>query len=554
LSNRINNDNRFKVSKLHNLQPEADKTEIPTRLNNPFDNRPHPLAIRAAAQLQKYLEQTPVLSNKLLAEDCGKMFGVLVVTDDSGNTGYLAGFSGMLNQQWIVAGFVPPVFDVEEQMVFLREGETQLLEISSSIEKLMNNPDRLEVIQQLSNFKQQSENELSALKQINQDNKKRRHSKRAVTHVEDRLLQELSLSSQQDKRAYKELKSFWREKLQDLNEQLDNNFENEINRQKVARKQLSQRLHTQVFESYRLQNSLGEAASITSLFESKTPPGGTGDCAAPKLFQFAFQNNLRPLALAEFWYGGAPPGGVRHHGSFYPPCRGKCAPILPFLLRGLGVDLELPISTDLELQPEVVYEDADIVVLNKPVGLLSIPGKTQKYSVSSWLANRYPEAAELLLVHRLDMATSGLLLAAKNAQAHKTLQQQFIARSVEKRYLAILSKPLDANVKQIDLPLRVDLDDRPRQMVCYQHGKKATTRLKVISTDGQTSRVYFYPLTGRTHQLRVHAAHGKGLAAPIVGDNLYGVAADRMMLHADKLSFDHPRSGKRMTLEAEAPF
>jgi len=543
-----------KVSKLHYFQPEPDKTELPTRFNNPFDNRPHPLAIRAANQLQKHLDQTPVLSGKLSGEDCGKMFGVLVVTNGSGKTGYLASFSGMLNQQWIVPGFVPPVFDIEQQMVFLREGEAQLLEISTSIDKYLSNPARLEVIQQISNLKQQSEEELSALKQLNQDNKKLRHSKRAVTHIEDKLLHELSLSSQQDKRAYKELKLYWREKLQQLKDQLDSNFENELNRQKVARKQLSQSLHTQVFESYQLQNILGEEASIKSLFEGKAPPGGTGDCAAPKLFQFAFQNKLRPLALAEFWYGGSPTGGVRHHGNIYPPCRGKCHPILPFMLKGLELESDLPVITDAGLQPDIIFEDADIVVLNKPVGLLSIPGKTQDYSVSSWLANRYPEADGPLLVHRLDMATSGLLLAAKNAQAHKILQQQFIARSVGKRYVAILSKPIEADVKIIDLPLRVDLDDRPRQMVCYKYGKNAITQLKVLSSDDHTCRVYFYPLTGRTHQLRVHAAHSRGLAAPIVGDALYGVAAERMMLHADRLSFDHPQTGKRMTVEVEVPF
>jgi len=482
------------------------------------------------------------------------MFGVLVVRDSKGKTGYLASFSGMLNQQWLVPGFVPPVFDIEAQTTFLREGEAKLLEISTSIETCLNHPARLEVIQQLLNLKQQSEEELSALKKLNQDNKKLRHSKRNVSYIEDKLLQELSLSSQRDKKAYKQLKSAWREKQQSLQELFDRDFEDELNRLKTTRKKLSQMLHAQVFDTYRLQNSLGEVASIKSLFEGKTPPGGTGDCAAPKLFQFAFKNNLQPLALAEFWFGGSPASEVRHHGFFYPPCRGKCHPILLFMLKGQCVELDHAVKSDKRLQPEIVYEDADIVVLNKPVGLLSIPGKTQGYSVSSWLAGRYPGADGPLLVHRLDMATSGLLLAAKNSRSHKILQQQFIARSVEKRYVAILSKPFDAKVKRVDLPLRVDLDDRPRQMVCYQHGKKAVTQVEVISTDEQTSRVYFYPLTGRTHQLRVHAAHSQGLAAPIVGDTIYGVAAERMMLHAEKLSFYHPKTNQKMTVKSEAPF
>ena len=557
LSNRINKNNSFKVRDIHCFQSEPVKTELPTRLNNPFDNKPHPLAIRAANQLKEYLDQTPALSGKLSGEDCGKMFGVLVVTNDSGKTGYLAGFSGMLNQQWIIPGFVPPVFDIETQSFFLHQGEVKLDALSKNINRLSNLPGRLDAIHGLAALKAQSEEAQRFLKQTNQENKNIRQGIRlALESGSDsaaRLL-ELSLQSQQDKRAYKQLKSSWREKLQRAKGQFDLNFEDEISRQKVARKKLSQELHAQVFDTYRLQNRLGEVVSIKSLFEGRTPPGGTGDCAAPKLFQYAFQNNLRSLALAEFWYGGAPLGSVRHHGSLYPPCRGKCSPILPFLLKGQDVELDLTIITDTGLQPKIIYEDADIVVLNKPAGLLSIPGKTQNYSVSSWLAARYPEADGLLLVHRLDMATSGLLLAAKNSRAHKILQQQFIARSVEKRYVAVLSKPLDADVKIVDLPLRVDLDDRPRQMVCYKHGKNAITHFKLISTDDHTSRVYFYPLTGRTHQLRVHAAHSKGLAAPIVGDALYGVAAERMMLHADKLSFDHPQTGIRKTFKAEAPF
>ena len=293
---------------------------------------------------------------------------------------------------------------------------------------------------------------------------------------------------------------------------------------------------------------------MKSLFNGKAPPGGTGDCAAPKLFQYAFQNNLKPLALAEFWWGGSPENGIRHHGEFYPPCRGKCQPILPFMLKGLGVELLFSPEVDTCLEPDIIYQDDDIVVLNKPAGLLSIPGKEHSHSVTAWLATKFPDAIGLLLVHRLDMATSGLLLAAKNSVAHKMLQKQFLCRTVKKRYVAVLSKPIDTADKVIDLPLRVDLDDRPRQMVCYQHGKTALTEVEVISTDNESSRVYFYPLTGRTHQLRVHAAHSQGLSAPIVGDELYGARSGRMLLHADSLSFNHPLSGERMTFGSEVPF
>ncbi len=205
-------------------------------------------------------------------------------------------------------------------------------------------------------------------------------------------------------------------------------------------------------------------------------------------------------------------------------------------------------------EPEIVYEDDSLLVLNKPAGMLSIPGKQQQYSVLSWLQQRYTQATGALLVHRLDMATSGLLLAAKSAQVYKHLQQQFINRSVKKRYVALLSGKLDKQHKTVNLPLRVDLDDRPRQVVCYEYGKNAVTRVKVISVEASISRVYFYPLTGRTHQLRVHAAHHLGLAAPIVGDELYGTGSERLYLHAEKLIFEHPLTGEKVEISAKVPF
>ncbi|MDH5356947.1 MAG: pseudouridine synthase, partial [Gammaproteobacteria bacterium] len=415
--------------------------------------------------------------------------------------------------------------------------------------------ERHQLIRQLADLKLNSQQEIAALRERNRENKKMRQAQRLAAPVGDpALLQALSLSSQQDKKQLKRLRLKWQERLDELQSNLDQNYENEIESLKVERQMLSQRLHDRVFETYRLKNNLGEEASVKSLFDGKTPPGGTGDCAAPRLLQYALQNKLTPLALAEFWWGGSPGNGVRHHGEFYPPCRGKCQPILPFMLKGRDVELNYSPPIDINIEPEIVFEDRDIVVLNKPAGLLSVPGKEQSYSVKSWLANKFPDATGPLLVHRLDMATSGLLLATKNPEAHKKLQKQFLRRSVEKRYVAVLSKNIKSVSRTIELPLRVDLDDRPRQMVCYQHGKKAITKMEVISTQEYSSRVYFYPLSGRTHQLRVHAAHSLGLNAPIVGDELYGARSGRMLLHAELLSFDHPVTEERITLESRVPF
>jgi tRNA pseudouridine32 synthase/23S rRNA pseudouridine746 synthase len=367
-------------------------------------------------------------------------------------------------------------------------------------------------------------------------------------------MKQLALLSQQDKREYLQLKLQSQVLLDQFNTKIDDNYRHKIAQLKQQRRDLSKRLHDQVFDSYRLHNSLGEVATVRSLFDGKNPPSGTGDCAAPKLLQFAFNHQLKPLALAEFWWGEPPSTGVRHHGNLYAPCRGKCHPILPFMLKGLDVESSDDASIRQTLEPTIVYEDVDIVVVNKPADLLSIPGKEEHHSVLSWLRKNYPDATGALLVHRLDMSTSGLLLAAKTAQAHKFLQKQFINRTVHKRYIAVLSKVIKNEPKVIDLPLRVDLDDRPRQVVCYEHGKSAVTRMEVISSDAVSTRVYFYPVTGRTHQLRVHAAHYNGLATPIVGDDLYGTRGGRLFLHAQMLTFDHPTTGERMEVISSAPF
>jgi len=309
--------------------------------------------------------------------------------------------------------------------------------------------------------------------------------------------------------------------------------------------------------SYRLSNRLGEEQVLSHFFTSQVPDGA-GDCAAPKLLDYAHRHGLMPVALAEFWWGASPSQAVRHHGHFYPACRSKCHPILPFMLRGLELQPQhFPGGDAYDAHaPDTVYEDDELVVVNKPAGLLSVPGKEVEDSVLTRLRLRYPDASGPLLVHRLDMSTSGLLLAAKTAASHKTLQQQFEIRSVEKRYQAILSKRLPEQVEagSVELPLRVDLDDRPRQLVCFSHGRSATTHWQVIERQKSSTRVYLYPLTGRTHQLRLHAAHKDGLNAPIVGDELYGVEGERLLLHAERLRFTHPGSGQGLEVMAAAPF
>ncbi|HVV82851.1 MAG TPA: RluA family pseudouridine synthase, partial [Kofleriaceae bacterium] len=312
---------------------------------------------------------------------------------------------------------------------------------------------------------------------------------------------------------------------------------------------------------YVVTSARGHRRMLVELFAPIAPPGGAGDCAAPKLLAHALARGLRPIALAELWWGAPPFSGARHHGAFYPACRGKCGPILPHQLDGLDADVApvfgaAPVADD---EPRTIFEDAHLLVVAKPCGLLSVPGRSGllRDSVQSRLRRRLPDATGPLVVHRLDLDTSGLLLAAKDLATHAALQRQFARRELRKRYVAWLAGEVRGDRGTIELALRPDLDDRPRQLHDPVHGKAAVTDWQVVARAADRTRVAFTPHTGRTHQLRLHAAHELGLAAPIVGDRLYGTdAADepRLLLHAEALGFTHPHTGAAIELTLPAPF
>jgi len=305
-------------------------------------------------------------------------------------------------------------------------------------------------------------------------------------------------------------------------------------------------------------NYKGKTKDLLDIFKDTLllrPPAGAGECAAPKLFQYAYENELKPIAMAEFWWGASPKSEVRQHKRFYPSCRGKCEPILGHMMQGLEVapnPMEAVPNFDEEL--EIIYEDDYLLLVNKPHEFLSVPGRIIKDSVQTRMKTYLPKAKGPLLVHRLDMSTSGLLLVAKTEKIHKCLQKQFIKRTIKKRYVALLEGVLEQERGEIELPLCLDYNNRPQQMVCYHNGKPARTKYEVISVKNGRTRIYFYPVTGRTHQLRVHAAHVKGLHIPIVGDDLYGKKADRLYLHAEQLIFEHPETREMMEFVCEAPF
>ena len=329
----------------------------------------------------------------------------------------------------------------------------------------------------------------------------------------------------------------------------------------LSTKKMSQELQTWLFHQYQLLNGRGDVKDLVEIWQDyhcsarirsryPLPPGGTGDCCAPKLLQYAYLHHLKPVCMAEFWWGDSPRSLIRHHGHFYSACRGKCKPVLTWMLQGLDVDPHLETANIARQEPAIVYEDEALAVLFKPAGMLSVPGKIDDYSVATWAQAQWPDA---LLAHRLDMLTSGIILVAKTMEVYQHLQTQFTDRTVKKKYLAIVEGTPVKEHGIIDLPLVSDPLNRPLQLVDYEKGKRAITEYRVLQA-GPRSLLALYPHTGRTHQLRMHCAHPEGLDCPIVGDELYGEKADRLYLQAQAVTFVHPTTEKRIHFELPYPF
>lgn len=546
-----------------------EEIRLPETFTFPFYYEPHPLSVKAAQELQQHLDtQTEWTHNFGHVEGkegpiIGKMFGVLVVQSPGGDLGYLAAFSGKLAGGNHHARFVPPVFDMLTDGSFFLEGEEELNRLNREIEEQEAAADYEVAKRQLQQHTESAERELESLRQKIKETKQTRKNLREKAEREldptalAPFLETLRKESIQEQYFLKDLNRQWKTKIADAQARVCV-FTDAITAKKEERKSKSAALQQKLFREYHFLNQPGHKKSLLDIFQAGlgiTPPAGAGECAAPKLLQYAFLHGLKPISMAEFWWGASPASEVRKHKQFYPACRGKCEPILAHMLQGMPLDPN-PMAgpPDEGIRIDIVYEDEYIIIVNKPAEFLSVPGINVQDSVYTRIRQKYPEATGPLMVHRLDMSTSGIILIAKTKEAYHHLQNQFLRRSVKKRYVALLEGIIPENEGVIDLPLRVDLEDRPRQLVCYEHGKPAQTRWQVLERKDGRTKIHFYPITGRTHQLRVHASHSLGLNTPIVGDDLYGSKADRLHLHAECLEFTHPASGETVSISVDAPF
>ena len=423
--------------------------------------------------------------------------------------------------------------------------------ISSAAPRITSSKARIE------SLKEQSQSELSALKATLASRRADRQRRR--TEGEDAAT--LTLESQRDNADLQRLKHRLREELTKAESEFAA-LEEQINQLRRERYERSAALQMRLFEQFRLRNARGEVKDLCELFAptpQRIPPAGAGECAAPKLLQYAYDNSLKPIAMAEFWQGRSPRGEVRHHGVFYPSCNSKCKPILMFMMQGLNVEPN-PLTAIRPPEPRILWEDEDVVVIDKPCGMLSVRGRSGVRSVEEWAEENYPTAEGPMIVHRLDQSTSGVLLIAKNKSTHQALQQQFISHTIEKSYVALIEGTITNTSGRIDLRMCLDYENRPRQMVSPD-GKRSITEYEVIRVEGSRTRIRLRPITGRTHQLRLHAAHHLGLGTPIVGDDIYGheCRADlsdghRLCLHAEHIAFTHPRTAERIVIGCREEF
>lgn len=539
--------------KFHRFRNLSSGVKLPERFTYPFCYTPHEVCVEAAEEVKVYLTGRREWQEEL---EKGKMFGVLVVEDEQGEVGFLAAFSGILAGRNVHDYFVPPIYDLQEPDGFFLAEEEEISAITRRIRLAEDDGGFRRCCEEAERIKQEARRALAEAKRSNERAREVRRQRRSGVPTEEEMAQ-MERESQHGKAELKRLKRHWEGEIVRRWAEVEK-FATEIQALKAERKRRSAALQRRLFEQFNLLNARGECKNLYELFQEtagRVPPAGTGECAAPRLLQYAYLYHLHPVAMAEFWWGESPRGEIRRHGNYYPACQGKCGPVLRYMLRGLDVDVN-PLETESGIteEVEILYEDEWLWAVNKPSGMLSVPGKSAQTSLLEVMRKRFPEVEDLFVVHRLDMATSGVLLVAKTKEVYRDLQAQFKNHEIGKRYVALLDGLLPSDEGVIDLPLCLDPDNRPYQIVNEKYGKQAVTRYRVVERSDCHTRVAFYPLTGRTHQLRVHAAHSHGLNMPIVGDTLYGRPAGRLYLHAEQIEFRHPVKKEKILIKKQAGF
>lgn len=544
---------------------------LPDSFTYPFYYTPHPISILAVSELQHFLTHNKTWAHNFgvnkskIGHIAGKMFGVLIVKQNNNKLGYICAYSGQITEKGMPDFFVPNIFDDVLHQKDMTLEKSKINELTNEIDKLNTDKEYKYLEKELKEKKENLKDELDyhreEMRLKKKDRKELRISKKDILSGKDYelLLSDLVKQSLHMKYQQKVISEKNNKIISKIEVKL-NKYLKKLESLKDERKNRSKNLHNKIYEKYKFMNIEKQEKDLVQIFleySGERPPSGAGDCAAPKLLQYAFSNNLTPIAMAEFWWGAPHKSAIRKHGNYYPSCSGKCKPILNHMLSKMKVDLNPMLSNTGENKHiEIIHEESEFLIINKPEGLLSVPGKNIKDSVYTRLKEIYPSSAQNLIIHRLDQETSGLMIIAKTKNAHKRIQKQFIKRYVKKSYIAILSGVVEQKIGTIDLPLRTDLENRPNQIVCVEFGKSSITNYEVLETCKSTNRtrIKFIPLTGRTHQLRVHSAHFKGLNCPIVGDTLYGVKSERLHLHANWLQFKNPTSDKIVSFEINSSF
>lgn len=525
----------------------------PSRMNNPLNYTPHPLCVMAAEEVRRMVRENAVMSSE--TRKSGKMFGVLVVETPDGNTGYLAAYSGQIAGRSNWDGFVPAVFDYLQDGGYFKTCEAEITAINKQVRLMETSEECRRLLTHLDETIAKAASEEQAYKTLMHESKARRDSERAAGDVTPEREAEMTRESQFQKAELRRMRRRNADTIAMAREAC-HRYDTSISLLKQKRRTMSDRLQEWLFHHFVMLNKDGDSRSLTDIFRtslSASPPAGAGECCEPRLLQYAFSHAMTPKCMAMFWIGASPEGEIRHEQTYYPACRSKCKPILEWMLGKDIVKDDTFITQHNGDNLNIIYQDSDIIVVDKPAGMLSVPGKNDTPSVLSLLQRKMED--NIFPVHRLDMDTSGLMVFVRNKKAQRNLQRQFETHSIVKRYIALLERKPDSEQGTISLPLSPDMADRPRQMVDYRHGKQALTHYRLCTSPSTPMRRQFLtvgdnlvelsPLTGRTHQLRVHCAHPDGLASPIVGDRLYGTTNHpRLCLHAEYLEFRHPTTGE----------